>query len=64
MRDPRNEGPHSGPRLDTIAPPPRDARLKYRRIILKLSGEALCGSTGGFGIQPRWDLSSLPPTKS
>ncbi|MBX3228310.1 MAG: UMP kinase [Labilithrix sp.] len=45
-------GPQSGPRLDTIAPPPRDSRLHYKRIILKLSGEALCGSTGGFGIQP------------
>jgi uridylate kinase len=45
-------GPLSGPRLDTIAPPARDPRLRYRRIILKLSGEALCGSTGGFGIQP------------
>lgn len=44
--------PPSGPRLDTIAPPPRDPKLRYRRIILKLSGEALCGSTGGFGIQP------------
>lgn len=44
-------GPPSGPRLDTIAPPPRHAGLHYRRIILKLSGEALCG-TAGFGIQP------------
>ncbi|HVH44799.1 MAG TPA: UMP kinase [Labilithrix sp.] len=61
MRDPRERsplrgddalGPLSGPRLDTLAPPPRDPRLRYRRIILKLSGEALCGSTGGFGIQP------------
>src|SRR5215207_8710725 len=54
MRDPRPgpPGPQSGPRLDTIAPPPRDPRLRYRRIILKLSGEALCGTTGGFGIQP------------
>src|SRR6187399_2758811 len=54
MRDsrPGGSGPQSGPRLDTIAPPPRDPRLRYRRIILKLSGEALCGSTGGFGIQP------------
>jgi uridylate kinase len=26
--------------------------LKHRRILLKLSGEALCGSTGGFGIDP------------
>jgi uridylate kinase len=52
MRDPRQGGPPSGPRLDTIAPPPRDARLRYKRIILKLSGEALCGTQGGFGIQP------------
>lgn len=51
MRDPL-QGPQSGPRLDTIAPPARDSRLRYRRIILKLSGEALCGSAGGFGIQP------------
>ncbi|MGH7293689.1 MAG: UMP kinase [Polyangiaceae bacterium] len=35
---------------DTIAPPAPDPSLKYRRIVLKLSGEALCGSTGGFGI--------------
>jgi uridylate kinase len=53
MRDPRpGAGPLSGPRLDTIAPPPRDPKLRFRRIILKLSGEALCGTTGGFGIQP------------
>ena len=44
-------GPPSGPRLDTVAPPPRDSRLRFKRIILKLSGEALCGSAG-FGIQP------------
>jgi uridylate kinase len=25
--------------------------LKYRRIVLKLSGEALCGEDGGFGIR-------------
>ena len=24
--------------------------LQYKRILLKLSGEALCGSVGGFGI--------------
>ena len=36
----------------TIAPPPPHAALRYKRIILKLSGEALCGTTGGFGIQP------------
>jgi uridylate kinase len=35
---------------DTVAPPPPDPRLKYRRVVLKLSGEALCGSEGGFGI--------------
>ncbi len=28
------------------------AALKHRRILLKLSGEALCGSFGGFGIDP------------
>lgn len=26
--------------------------LRYRRIVLKLSGEALCGKDGGFGIRP------------
>jgi uridylate kinase len=36
----------------TIAPPAPDPGLHYRRIVLKLSGEALCGSTGGFGIEP------------
>src|SRR5258708_6981270 len=36
----------------TLAPPPPHPKLRYRRIILKLSGEALCGSTGGFGIHP------------
>jgi uridylate kinase len=35
---------------DTIAPPPPHPDLKYRRIVLKLSGEALCGKDGGFGI--------------
>jgi len=34
---------------DAIAPP-FDPGLKYRRIVLKLSGEALCGHNGGFGI--------------
>lgn len=29
-----------------------DPSLKYRRIVLKLSGEALCGRAGGFGIEP------------
>jgi len=27
-------------------------KLRYPRVVLKLSGEALCGSEGGFGIQP------------
>jgi uridylate kinase len=34
------------------APPPPRAGLAYRRILLKLSGEALCGEDGGFGIRP------------
>lgn len=36
----------------TIAPPPPHPDLRYKRIVLKLSGEALCGTTGGFGIMP------------
>jgi uridylate kinase len=36
----------------TIAPTPLNPELRYKRIVLKLSGEALCGSTGGFGIAP------------
>src|SRR4051812_27060681 len=36
----------------TIAPPPIHPNLRYKRIVLKLSGEALCGTTGGFGINP------------
>lgn len=35
---------------DTVAPPPPDPSLQYKRIVLKLSGEALCGTDGGFGI--------------
>jgi uridylate kinase len=35
---------------DTVAPPPMHPGLKYKRIVLKLSGEALCGRDGGFGI--------------
>jgi uridylate kinase len=38
---------------ETLPPPPEpDPQLRYRRILLKLSGEALCGETGGFGINP------------
>jgi uridylate kinase len=36
----------------TIPPAPPHPQLHYKRIILKLSGEALCGTDGGFGIQP------------
>jgi uridylate kinase len=35
---------------DTVAPPPQNPGLKYARVVLKLSGEALCGRDGGFGI--------------
>ena len=35
---------------ETIVPPPRNPGLRYQRIVLKLSGEALCGRDGGFGI--------------
>jgi uridylate kinase len=39
--------------IDSIVPPPKpDPSVRYRRIILKLSGEALCGQIGGFGIRP------------
>ena len=27
--------------------------IKYKRILLKLSGEALCGVAGGFGLDPK-----------
>jgi len=27
--------------------------IKYKRILLKLSGEALCGVPGGFGLEPK-----------
>jgi uridylate kinase len=38
--------------MDSITPPPvAHPELKYRRIVLKLSGEALCGEDGGFGIR-------------
>jgi uridylate kinase len=35
---------------ETLAPPPLHPGLRYQRIVLKLSGEALCGREGGFGI--------------
>ena len=43
---------HPDDRDLTIPPSAPDPELVYRRIVLKLSGEALCGSTGGFGIAP------------
>ncbi len=42
-------------RDSTRPPPPLDPGLKYKRVLLKLSGEALCnpeGTTEAFGIQP------------
>jgi len=30
--------------------PSPHAQLRYRRVVLKLSGEALCGKEGGYGI--------------
>jgi len=39
--------------VDSLPPPPEPhPELHYRRIVLKLSGEALCGERGGFGIRP------------
>jgi uridylate kinase len=43
-------GPAEERDYDMIAPPSLHPGLKYRRIVLKLSGEALCGRDGGFGI--------------
>jgi uridylate kinase len=41
-------------RDDSLPPPPvpPPGKLKYPRVVLKLSGEALCGEEGAFGIQP------------
>jgi len=36
--------------LESPLPPAPSSELVYRRIVLKLSGEALCGEDGGFGI--------------
>lgn len=36
---------------DSVRPPPPHSSLRYRRILLKLSGEALCGANAG-GIDP------------
>jgi uridylate kinase len=36
----------------SITPPPDVPGLKYPRILLKISGEALCTTEGGFGLDP------------
>jgi uridylate kinase len=36
----------------TVPPPPQVPGLKYGRILLKISGEALCRTEGGFGLDP------------
>jgi uridylate kinase len=38
---------------DSLPPPSRRPGLRYPRVIVKLSGEALCGEEGGFGIHPQ-----------
>ena len=35
----------------TLPPPPPHPKLRYHRIVLKLSGEALAGGAGSFGIE-------------
>jgi len=45
VADPHDLNPKDGPESPNAA-------VKYRRIVLKLSGEALCGQTGGFGLDP------------
>ncbi|MFO0660193.1 MAG: hypothetical protein U0165_10225 [Polyangiaceae bacterium] len=37
---------------ESLRPPPPHAQLKFRRFVLKLSGEALCSPSVGFGIDP------------
>ena len=39
---------------------PADSKLRYRRVVVKLSGEALCGKEGGFGI----DTGTLKSTSA
>jgi uridylate kinase len=39
--------------MASLPPPPLPSSdLRYKRIVLKLSGEALCGEAGGYGIRP------------
>src|SRR6516165_6145560 len=45
-----NDRPVNDREGDTVAPPAPNPALKYSRVVLKLSGEALCGRDGGFGI--------------
>lgn len=40
-------------KTSSIAPPPRIPGLKYPRILLKISGEALCAAEGGFGLDSK-----------
>ena len=53
--------------VETTTPPPADANLTYSRVVVKLSGEALCGEKGGFGINPETlhelaaELARFPP---
>ena len=37
---------------DSLRPPPPHPELKFKRFVLKLSGEALCSPAVGFGIDP------------
>jgi uridylate kinase len=36
----------------TIRPPSMVPGVRYKRILLKMSGEALCAAEGGFGLDP------------
>jgi len=47
----RNDEGSSAAAPPTSAEPSQGSRLRYRRVLLKISGEALAGD-GGFGIDP------------
>jgi len=42
--------PHCAPKPLTAG---SSMTIKYKRVLLKLSGEALCGVPGGFGLEPK-----------